>query len=285
MNTVKLNISTIDPERWIGIKGGRFTRPTQPFSIAMGIIFTVLFYLVISQFPKSTLYSYFTTLGSIPYFIVFFTGWCYAFLVLKWFKIISQQKALDVHIIPSDPSFVLTSDTSESVLANMYKATSEPRDYILFNRSLMALTSIRNFGRLGDLEDLLQAQADNDESISESSFTVIRGLVWAIPVLGFIGTVMGLSDSLEKFGQLAGTGDTEQITAGLVEVTAGLKLAFVTTLEALVAAISIQLALTLLQRQEEQLLDDSREYCQRELVSRVRIIDTQWSTTPDEPKT
>jgi biopolymer transport protein ExbB/TolQ len=165
----------------------------------------------------------------------------------------------------------------------MYESTQEPRDYILFNRTLMALTSIRNFGRLGDLEDLLQAQADNDESISDSGYTIIRGLVWAIPVLGFIGTVIGLSAAIGSFGDvIASAGDLDEIKNKLGDVTQGLSIAFVTTLEALVAALAVQLTLISIQRQEEQLLDDTREYCQRELVSRVRITATDWSSSLDQ---
>ena len=37
---------------------------------------------------------------------------------------------------------------------------------------------------------------------------MIKGLNWAIPVLGFIGTVLGLSIAIAKFGDvLANSGD------------------------------------------------------------------------------
>jgi len=282
MATPQISISSGDPERWVGINSGRFTRPTQLFSIILGIILTTIFYMLIGRFQNTTAYFWFTQLGTIPYFIVFFTSWSFAYLCLKLLKIQTQRKALYTHIVPTDSSFVLTADTAEVVISNIYETTNTPREYILFNRALLALTSIRNFGRLGDLEDLLQAQADNDESISDSGYTIIRGLVWSIPVLGFIGTVIGLSVAIGSFGDVvASAGDITDIKDKLGDVTKGLSIAFVTTLEALVAALSIQLILTMTQRQEEQLLDDAREYCQRELVSRVRIIPTDWSSSID----
>ena len=283
MPTTKLSIASLDLERWVGIQSGRFTRPTQWFSILLGALLTTVFYLIVGRFQDSTAYYWFTQLGLIPYFIVFFAAWSFAYLFLKWSKIQSQRKALHVHIVPRDTAFVLTADTAEVVLSNMYESTQEPRDYILFNRALLALTSIRNFGRLGDLEDLLQAQADNDESISDSGYTIIRGLVWAIPVLGFIGTVIGLSAAIGSFGDvIASAGDLDEIKNKLGDVTQGLSIAFVTTLESLVAALAVQLTLISIQRQEEQLLDDTREYCQRELVSRVRITATDWSSSLDQ---
>lgn len=283
MPTTKLSLLSLDPERWVGIQGGKFTRPTQWFSIILGVLLTTVFYLIVGRFQDSKAYEWFIELGSIPYFIVFFASWSFTYLFLKWLKIQSQRKALHIHIVPTDTAFVLTADTAEVVLANMYEATQEPRGYILFNRAWMALTSIRNFGRLGDLEDLLQAQADNDESISDSSYTIIRGLVWAIPVLGFIGTVIGLSTAIGGFGAVVeSAGDLDEIKNKLGHVTKGLSIAFVTTLEALVAALAVQLTLISIQRQEEQLLDDTREYCQRELVSRVRITATDWSSSLDQ---
>lgn len=283
MTQNQISLFKSDPERWVGIRGGRFTRPTQLFSIILGIILGVIFYLVVGGFPSSTAHYWFTGLGNIPYFIVFFASWSFVYLLLKYLKIGAQRKALYMHIVPEDPAFVLTADTANIVLENMYSMAQEPRDYLLFNRAWLALTSIRNFGRLGDLEDLLQAQGDNDESVSDSGYTIIRGLVWAIPVLGFIGTVIGLSAAIGSFGNVvASAGDVGEIKDKLGDVTSGLSIAFVTTLQALVAALSVQLLLTMIQRQEEQLLDDCREYCQRELVSRVRITAVDWTSDIEE---
>jgi hypothetical protein len=95
--------------------------------------------------------------------------------------------------------------------------------------------------------------------------------------------IAGAITSAEWTGDvIASAGDLDEIKNKLGDVTQGLSIAFVTTLEALVAALSVQLTLISIQRQEEQLLDDTREYCQRELVSRVRITATDWSSSLDQ---
>jgi hypothetical protein len=92
-------------------------------------------------------------------------------------------------------------------------------------------------------------------------------------VLGFIGTVLGLSEAISSFsGVLGSTADTTQIATALRGVTAGLGTAFETTLVALVAALFIQLWLTGLRKGEEEFLDDCAEYCLRNVVSRLRIM-------------
>ena len=87
-----------------------------------------------------------------------------------------------------------------------------------------------------DMRDL--AQADGDAQ--HESFAIVRIISWAMPMLGFLGTVLGISDTL---GQL----DTEllasQSQAALKQMTAGLFVAFDTTAIGLVltmVAIFIQ---------------------------------------------
>ena len=87
----------------------------------------------------------------------------------------------------------------------------------------------------------------------ETSYTSIRGLVWAIPILGFIGTVSGLSYAIGGFGRvLSQTDDPSQLIEALKGVTGGLATAFETTLLALVAALLVQMAITFQKKREEE---------------------------------
>ena len=127
-------------------------------------------------------------------------------------------------------------------------------------------------GRIADFEGVLDSHAAGDEDAIESSYLIIRGLNWAIPVLGFIGTVQGLSVAIASFGGvLAESGDVDAIKPALQGVAGGLATAFETTLVALVAALVIQLMMTLERRAEEQFLDDCKDYCQHQLVARLRL--------------
>jgi biopolymer transport protein ExbB/TolQ len=97
--------------------------------------------------------------------------------------------------------------------------------------------------------------------------------VWAIPVLGFIGTVEGLSMAIGGFGSvLASANDFEQVKGALQGVTSGLSVAFETTMQGLVAALIIQLVMTALKKSEEEFLDACGEYCARNIVGRLRLL-------------
>ena len=110
----------------------------------------------------------------------------------------------------------------------------------------------------------------------ETSYSMLQSFVWAIPVLGFIGTVLGLSDAIAAFSSVLGTAnDVSEISSALRGVTAGLSTAFETTLVALVAALFIQLSLTALKKAEEEFLDECGEYCLRNVVGKLRIMPFQ----------
>jgi biopolymer transport protein ExbB/TolQ len=186
-------------------------------------------------------------------------------------KLRLQRRALRVRVVPDQPNFVLSSATAADVLAQLHKSCDDPRQFYLLNRIELALSNLRNMGRISDLADVLQSQASNDEDVMESSYALVRGLIWAIPVLGFIGTVQGLSQAVGNFGSvLTDAAEVSALKPALRGVTAGLATAFETTFVALVAALGIQLLLTMVKRDEEQLLDDCKEYCQRNLVARLR---------------
>ena len=102
---------------------------------------------------------------------------------------------------------------------------------------------------------------------------MLGGFLWAIPILGFIGTVLGLSIAIGEFGSvMSASGKSDALLGALKLVTGGLGLAFDTTLEALVAALAIQLTITFLRKSEQEFLDGCSEYCTRQIVNKLRLL-------------
>jgi biopolymer transport protein ExbB/TolQ len=268
-----LDWSRHDIEQRIGFPGGRFTRPNNLLTGILGAILASGFYAALLPFQGSVLCDMFTKRGPTPYAIVFLSAWSIAILLVKWLKLRLQRRALEHHVMPEDPAYVLSAATVEPVLARLYATVDDPRQFLLYNRIVVALSNLRNLGRVTDVDEILRSQAEQDESMVETSYALVQAFVWAIPVLGFIGTVLGLSEAIGQFsGVLGGASDVEQISGALKGVTAGLATAFETTLEALVAALVIQLAITLLRKAEQEFLDDAMDYGLRYVVARLRIL-------------
>ena len=121
--------------------------------------------------------------------------------------------------------------------------------------------------------EMLRSQAENDESHTESSYGLLAGIVWVIPILGFIGTVIGLSGAIGGFGAVLNADATvSSLKDSLTPVTGSLGIAFDTTYVALLLAMVVQMSMTVLRRQEELFLDACREYAHVNIISRLRIF-------------
>ena len=274
-STVPLSWLRLDPECRIGLTGARFTRVRSWLCAILALILTTVFYgglaLLPLQFQRVN--DLFSARGPTPYVIVYATLWCMVLLVIKRQKLALQRKALDHLVVPEANDFVLSPATVEQVVTKIYETVDDPKHFVLFNRISVALSNLRNLGRVTDVDEILRSQAEHAESIMESSYSLLRGLIWAIPVLGFIGTVLGLSEAIGGFGNvLANAGDMTEITGALKGVTAGLSTAFDTTLLALIAAIIIQMWTTFLHKSEEEFCDNCTEYCQHNIVNRLRLM-------------
>lgn len=274
--TARITWHQQDVEQKFGFRGGRFTRVNGFFCALVGLVVSVLFYMAIVPLEGQFFSDKFTKRGLVPYAVVFFSSVSLAIVFVKWRKLRFQKRLLSAEIVPPDLDFVLSVATVEDVVAAMYGHVDDLKQFVLFNRIHIALSNLKNLGRVTDVDEILRSQAEQDESVMETSYSLLKGLIWAIPVLGFIGTVLGLSEAIGNFGAvLENSDDISQITGSLQAVTGGLATAFDTTLLALTAALGIQCVITVLKQAEEEFLDDCSEYCQGKIVAKLRIMPFQ----------
>jgi hypothetical protein len=271
-----LDWSRFDIEQRLLFPGGRYTRVNNLLTGLLGVIGTLAFYgtLQVPGIADTVVADIFNQRGPTQYAVMLLFFWSLAILAIKWLKLRFQWRSLDVRVIPNEPGFVLSTATVGRVLDHIQDCVDDPRHFVLFNRIVVALANFRNLGRVGDVDDILRSQAAQDESAMETSYALIQGFVWAIPVLGFIGTVLGLSGAIGQFsGVLGDAGDIGEITGALKGVTGGLSTAFDTTLVALVAALIVQLLMTVLKKEEEEFLDATMEFGIRNVVGRLRLAE------------
>ncbi len=95
-------------------------------------------------------------------------------------------------------------------------------------------------------------------------YSMVRYVVWVIPTLGFIGTVIGISLALG----FAGSVDVQD-PALLAELTKRLAVAFNTTLLALVMSAVLVLLQHVVQAREEGALNRAGQYCLDNLINRL----------------
>ncbi len=211
--------------------------------------------------------------GPTQYASVLLGLWCVTILSLKNRKLQIQKQALLQSVVPEQHSFVLSSQTADLVARRIHEIAEDPERFVVYNRILIAISNIKNLGRVSDVDEILGSISAQDESAHETSFAILGGFLWAIPVLGFIGTVLGLSTSIATFSALLESQtEVSSIVASLRGVTSGLSTAFETTLLSLVIALLIQLWMTGQKKAEEEFLDACNRYCLQHVTSRIKIL-------------
>ena len=126
------------------------------------------------------------------------------------------------------------------------------------------MTSLRRFLITQDVQntsDAIKSSVEALELKQEAENSMIRYLIWAIPSIGFIGTVRGIGQALSQADQ-ALAGDI----AGMTE---SLGIAFNSTLVALLISIALMFMLHQLQRLQDNLVVDTQDYCEAFLLNRI----------------
>jgi biopolymer transport protein ExbB/TolQ len=274
----KLDARTGDIECMVGFPSGRYTVASAPLWLGVAAVMTIFVALVLVLVAPDGYLLLMMNRCWTNWAVVFFSWWCLGILLAKWIKTSIQLRALRaVDIVPRRGDFILSPGTSGDVLRRIKAVAERPKDFLLFRRIDMALSNLGNIGEVRDVGAVLESQADSDGSSVDSSYTIIRSLIWTIPILGFIGTVVGLSQAIGSFTDvLTQTGsDAGSIKSKLGPVVGGLATAFETTLVALVAAVIIQLLSTWVYKREEALLDGITDFTTENVLSRLKLTDWQ----------
>lgn len=124
--------------------------------------------------------------------------------------------------------------------------------------------SLRRYRITGDVQNTSDAIQTSVEALGirfEADNAMIRYIIWAIPSIGFVGTVRGIGQALSQ-ADAALAGD-------IAGMTASLGTAFNSTLVALLASLVLMLLLHALQRAQDRRLIDIQTYCEEFLLKRI----------------
>lgn len=126
------------------------------------------------------------------------------------------------------------------------------------------MASLRRYLITRDVQNTSDAVESSIEALAvrqEASNSMVRFLIWAIPSIGFIGTVRGIGGALAQADQ-ALAGDISAMTNSL-------GLAFNSTLVALMISILLMFLLHQLLRLQDELVVDTQSYCEKFLLKRI----------------
>jgi hypothetical protein len=129
---------------------------------------------------------------------------------------------------------------------------------------------------VGRVSNWINTESARDNAMSDLTYTLARTLLWVIPILGFIGTVQGLSSAVGGFADfLSGAAELTAIKGAIADVTIGLGVAFDTTFLALMLVTVVQFPLSSIMRREATLMGEIDVYLDEHFVSRLPSAEQQ----------
>ena len=188
--------------------------------------------------------------------------WALAIMGYKARDILQERKLLELDLVPiAEGMRILPEDTRE--FARQFQALPEENQRMVLPRALM--NALRRFNSTRNIQDVsastnivLESEADR----LESELSMIRYISWAIPSIGFIGTVRGIGEALAQADKA--------VQGDIAGVTQSLGVAFNSTFIALLISIFLMFLVYQIQLLQERLVFDSQIYMDEKLIRHMK---------------
>ncbi len=166
--------------------------------------------------------------------------------------------------LPEDDEVMLRARDLGSFYQKVRPMAEEPTLYL--QRLIMrCILQFQGSHSVNQANSLLNSSLELFQHELELKYAMLRYLVWLIPTLGFIGTVVGIAFALDYAANI----EDPQDPTLLAGITGRLGVAFYTTLLALVQSALLVFALHMAQSREEMALNQSGQYCLDNLINRL----------------
>jgi len=200
---------------------------------------------------------------------MFFVG--LAALCLKLLNVLGQFISLNSIRLEEPPKTGQGIEAAERLLDSLDRLSVMACNSYLWRRLRDALRFVQRKDAIDGLDEELKYLADMDVARQQDSYGLVRIITWATPMLGFLGTVIGITQALGDLDPKQLATDIQGAMDGLL---AGLYVAFDTTALALSLSIVLMFVLFLIERIETQLLATVDIRATEQLVGRFQQIGT-----------
>lgn len=264
-------------------------------SVAVTVILYSLVFFPLRAFPVDTAGRYVSDLmtkrGVVQYQLVLVTSWGLALLALRYLAVKRELRTTDMELqlIPLEIGMQITPNNVDQFLGHIGKLPPAQQNSILARRLRGALEHFKHRNNVSEVQTYLSSQAQLDNSAVDSGYTLLRVFIWLCPILGFIGTVSGISEAVTglrkalpnveasapaepEIADVKGKDDeslTKKMLSGMDSVTAGLATAFDTTLLGLLCVCLLMFPYESLKKIEYAVLDRVEDFTNESLVRRL----------------
>lgn len=236
----------------------------------MGAGMTLAWYGITYPIRSNNFGALFWERGPVPFPTTFLMFWAMSILILKWLRLKQQKETMLLDVLPTEISDQITVDSIDDFITHINDLPGESSDSFLINRVVRGLEHFRVRKSAAETVTMMESQSAIDANNVAGSYTILKVFIWSLPILGFIGTVMGVSTAVASLANsLSGGGSMEAMKSALQDVFGGLGTAFDTTLLALIMSMLVKIPASALQKSEEDLITSVDEYCNENLLRRL----------------
>ena len=188
--------------------------------------------------------------------------WALGIMGYKTRRLARERGILNRKLVPiAEGMRILPEDTRDYV--RQLQALPDAERGLLLPRAL--LHGLQRFGATRNVQDASSASHTlilSEAERLEAELSMVRYLLWAIPSIGFIGTVRGIGDALAVANKA--------VSGDISGVTESLGVAFNSTLIALLLSILLMFLVHQLQLVQERLAFETEDYLDEQLIRHLQ---------------
>ena len=188
--------------------------------------------------------------------------WAFSIMGYKATSSLRERKLLQQVLVPVQDGVRILPEDSREYARTLQALPGGLRDMLL---PRVLLSSLERFGSTRNIQDVSSVAntlCESEGDRLESELSMIRYIAWAIPSVGFIGTVRGIGDALGQ-AHRAVDGD-------IMGVTLSLGTAFNSTFIALLISIVVMFLVHQLQSLQERAVFDTQTYIDHNLIRHMQ---------------
>lgn len=194
---------------------------------------------------------------TIPFATIVLFFWSLIDLYLKYRRSRQEEKIFQIQLVQTLPKTLTKENVKETILQLERHLPAQVIQRIITSSQRVFLMRDAREER-----EVIRQQTELEFDSNNAKYTTLRLFIWAMPILGFIGTVLGIGWAMGNFsGFLSSDLEVETIKSELSKVAQGLSLAFDTTLLGLVCSLLAMVGATYMRKRDEQLITDAEIYC------------------------
>ena len=188
-----------------------------------------------------------------------------AALLLKLFDTLGQHAGLGQPLLPTATQTTQSIEVQCQDLLGRLSQVDAPQEGYYVSRLRAAIQYVWRRGAADGLDDQLKYLADLDATRSHAAFGLFRIIVWAIPIMGFLGTVVGITMALNGI-------DKNHLDESMQHVLTGLGVKFDTTALALAMSMVLMFIHYFVDRAESGLLEKVDRAVEDDLTGRFQQL-------------